>query len=140
MPIETVFDATGSVYNGDLLISFSHSIYRINPDGQYSLVLDTPQLQNYEGLIIIPNNPSRYGTLAGTMLIPQTGDTRWVGSKYNSPSGGESAGRSFAVVGLDKSVPFLPIRLLIFTRFLIYLLLVTPILSSLLTITINSMV
>ena len=140
MPIETVFDATGSVYNGDLLISFSHSIYRINPDGQYSLVLDTPQLQNYEGLIIIPNNPSRYGTLAGTMLIPQTGDTIWVGSKYNSPSGGANAGRSFAVVGLDKSVPFLPIRLLIFTRFLIYLLLVTPILSSLLTITINSMV
>ena len=104
MTVETVFDATGTVYNGDLIVTFKNSVYRISPTGQYSLIISDPQLKNYEGVVIVPNNPARYGQLASAMLFPQTADTTNVASKSNSPSGGSNAGRRIAVVSSDKKV------------------------------------
>jgi hypothetical protein len=87
-----------------LIVTFKHAVYRIAPDGTYTLIIQSDTLQNYEGVVIVPNNPSKYGTLAGAMLFPQTGDTTYVADRSNSPSGGSNAGGKIAVVGLNKQV------------------------------------
>jgi hypothetical protein len=70
-PMQTVFDRTGTVFNGDLIVSFSQSAYRVNASGYYSLIIKDSSLANYEGLEVVPTNDARYGPLSGSVLIPQ---------------------------------------------------------------------
>ena len=60
------FDRTG-VFGGDLLVEFnSGEIGRINADGHYTEIASgVPTLESME---VIPNDPTRYGPLAGTIL------------------------------------------------------------------------
>ena len=68
------FDRTG-VFGGDLLVEFnSGEIGRINADGHYTEIASgVPALESME---VIPNDPTRYGPLAGTILaLPPKGLT-----------------------------------------------------------------
>ena len=106
MTNEIVFDATGTVYGGDLIVTFTNSIYRVAPDGTATLILkDNNKLKNYEGILVVPNNVTRYGNLAGTILLPQTTDTSVVAG-YSGPSV-SGAGKTVAVIAQDKSVTYL---------------------------------
>ncbi len=68
MTNEIVFDATGTVYNGDLIVTFTNSVYRVSPNGSYSLIVkDNTKLKNYEGNLVVPNDVARYGSLAGNI-------------------------------------------------------------------------
>jgi hypothetical protein len=103
MILESIFDDTGTVYNGDLIVTFKHAVYRVNPLGNYSVILESQTaIQNYEGLAVIPNLP-RYGKLAGCILIPQTEDPTPI-DPVNTISGSSRSGISIAAIGLDKSV------------------------------------
>jgi hypothetical protein len=103
--LETVFDDTGSVYNGDLIITFKKSVYRINPKGNYSLIVASDLLDNYEGLVVVPNNP-RYGAMAGTILAPQTGNKYYIVQGV-TPSLATGAGRSIAIIYSNGTVKYL---------------------------------
>jgi hypothetical protein len=106
MTNEVVFDATGTVYGGDLIVTFTNSIYRVSPDGVATLILkDNSALKNYEGILVVPNDVATYGGLAGCILLPQTSDTSVVAG-YSGPSV-SGAGKTVAVISLDKKVTYL---------------------------------
>lgn len=79
---QTVFDRTGTVYGGDLIVSFTYSVYRVQSSGTYQRIVYSDTFRNYEGLEIVPNDPVRYGPLAGNILIPQNPQTSSPYSHY----------------------------------------------------------
>ncbi len=113
MTNEVVFDDSGTAYNGDLIVSFNQSVYRVGPLGTYSLIIRDARLKNYEGLLVVPNDTATYGGLAGknkrtllmikgNILIPQTAQPDLVATQ-NGPSV-DSAGSSIACIAPDLSV------------------------------------
>jgi len=71
---QTVFDRTGTVYDGDLIVSFTTSVYKVQSSGTYQAIVKNSNLKNYEGLDIVPLDP-KYGDLSGAILIPQNPNT-----------------------------------------------------------------
>jgi len=102
MTNEMVFDETGTVYGADLLVTFNQSVYRVKPDGSYTLIVRNSQLKNYEGLVVVPNDSAKYGGLAGSILIPQTQNPGIVATQQG-PSV-SNAGGSIAQIKQDLTI------------------------------------
>lgn len=83
----------------------ANSIYRINPQGVASLILrNKTLLSNYEGLVVVPED-SRYGSMAGTLLLPQSSEPQSVATYF--PSGGLRAGQTIAIVTKAGNVTYI---------------------------------
>lgn len=63
------FDNTG-LFNNDLLVTTtSGNLWRVKSNGIAIHLATLPGAGSYEGLAVVPNNPTRYGPLAGKVVI-----------------------------------------------------------------------
>ena len=66
-PIGALAIDTTGVWGGDMVAASTRGdIYTITPQGTHTLIASVPS--NVEGLTTVPNDPARYGPLAGTIL------------------------------------------------------------------------
>lgn len=72
------FDNTG-LFNNDLLVTTTAGkVWRVKASGLTVPLATLPGGGSYEGLVVVPNNPTRYGPLAGKMVIgDENGTTLW---------------------------------------------------------------
>lgn len=67
------FDNTG-VYAGDLIVTTNTGqVWRVKADGTPTLIADVKDF--LEGVTVVPNDPARYGPLAGQILAPNESRT-----------------------------------------------------------------
>jgi hypothetical protein len=118
MTCELQFDETGTVLNGDLVVTNLNAVYRVKPDGTYTQIVKSNQLGNYEGIVVVPNNQTRYGGLAGFIYLPQTGDTSIVATQVG-PSPPASAGRKIAQISPTGTINFLQVPCHVDTMYIV---------------------
>ena len=72
------FDNTG-LFNNDLIVTTTTgNVWRVKSSGTAIHLATLPNPGDYEGLAVVPNNPTRYGPLAGKIVIGnETGNDVW---------------------------------------------------------------
>jgi hypothetical protein len=63
------FDNTG-LFNNDLIVTCtSGNVWRVKANGVAILLATLPAGLSYEGLAVVPSNPTRYGPLSGRIIV-----------------------------------------------------------------------
>jgi hypothetical protein len=69
------FDNTG-IFGNDLIVATtSGNIWRVSATGSPALLANLGTAADFEGLAVVPNNPTRYGPLAGQIIVGHEGST-----------------------------------------------------------------
>lgn len=91
-------DRTG-VWGGDVLVGTSTGeLWRVNASGQASFVVDVGN-QRIEGILTIPDDPARYGPLAGKVLLGNNGESRVIAVAADGSV--DAYATAFAIEDLD---------------------------------------
>ncbi|MFO0838383.1 MAG: PEP-CTERM sorting domain-containing protein [Phycisphaerae bacterium] len=69
------FDNTG-IFNNDLIVTTtSGNVWQVSSTGSPTLLANLGTSADFEGLAVVPNNPTRYGPLAGRIIVGHEGST-----------------------------------------------------------------